>query len=400
MKLGVLFTRNISLKIWVKNGLFEREKLLYEKQIENNIYEEIYWFTYGRDDDVIRDKLVKEKRLDSRIKVIPMPSVFYTSLGCFIYSLLLPYIQKKDLVNINIIKSNQLDGAWPSIMIKKKYKIPFLLRTGYTFTKCEKAYLDVERGVNAFKRKIKIGVYSIIEKSLYRHCDGGVVSSIEDKLYIEKNYGIEEQKIIVVPNYIDTNIFQRNKNVKKNNRVIFVGRLNSIKNLKNTIAGVANEGKGLDIYGEGPLKNELEQFACQNGYDVCFKGVVGNKELPSILNKYDYYVLVSITEGMPKSLLEAMACGVVCIGSDIPGIREVIEDGIDGIISKGLESSDITVAVHKAVILKNKEQIRENAVNKINCFYSLNVIFDNESKIELKLIEEFPKKFNDSCLFR
>lgn len=387
MKLGVLFTKNISLKIWVEKGLFEREKLIYEKQIENNVYEEIYWFTYGRNDNILRDKLVREKMLNPKIKVIPMPSVFYTSLGCLFYSLFLPYVQKKFLKKIDLIKSNQLDGAWAAVVIKKKYNIPFLLRTGYTFTKCEKAYLDVEKGVDALMRKIKIGIYSIIEKSLYKHCDVCVVSSREDRAYIEKNYGIEEEKITVIPNYIDTDIFYKYKDIQKNERVIFVGRLNSIKNLKNTIVGVANVGKGLDIYGEGPLKYELEQFSHQQGYDVCFKGVVGNKELPSILNKYEYYILASITEGMPKALLEAMACGLVCIGSNVAGIIEVIEDGINGIVAKGTESKDISEALTRAVNIVNKDILQMNAVNKIYDNYSLNTICRIQSKIELDIVK-------------
>lgn len=389
MKLGVLFTKNISLKIWVEKGLFEREKLIYEKQIESNIYEEIYWFTYGRDDNVLRDKLVGEERLNPKIKVIPMPLFFCSSLGGCLYSLLLPIIQKNVLVKINLIKSNQLDGAWTAVIIKKKYKIPFLLRTGYTFTKYEKAYLDMEKGIDVLKRKIKISIYSIIEKSLYRHCDGCVVSSREDRVYVQKNYGIEENKISIVPNYIDTDIFYRDKDVHKNERVIFVGRLNSIKNLKNIIVGVANEGKGLDIYGEGALKHELEQFSNQQGYDVSFKGVVENKELPSILNKYEYYILASITEGMPKTLLEAMACGLICIGSDIPGIREVIEDGINGIITKGTESKDISEALNRAVNIINKEILRMNAVNIIYNDYSLSTICKIQSKIELDIVKKF-----------
>ena len=51
--------------------------------------------------------------------------------------------------------------------------------------------------------------------------------------------------------------------------------------------------------------------------DVKFNGVVANDKLPDILNEYKYYILASNYEGMPKTLLEAMACGNLCIGTNV-----------------------------------------------------------------------------------
>ena len=55
--LGLLFTRNVSLKLWVESGLFDREKTIYEKELEQNIYHNIYWFTYGSEDEEVYNKL-------------------------------------------------------------------------------------------------------------------------------------------------------------------------------------------------------------------------------------------------------------------------------------------------------------------------------------------------------
>jgi glycosyltransferase involved in cell wall biosynthesis len=53
-------------------------------------------------------------------------------------------------------------------------------------------------------------------------------------------------------------------------------------------------------------------------------------DIPSLLHAADIFVLPSLAEGMPNALLEAMASGLPCIATNIPGIREVIDDEVDG----------------------------------------------------------------------
>ena len=50
MILSLFFTRNVSLESWVKQGLFDREKLIYEEHLNQGNFKKIYWFTYGSND--------------------------------------------------------------------------------------------------------------------------------------------------------------------------------------------------------------------------------------------------------------------------------------------------------------------------------------------------------------
>jgi N,N'-diacetylbacillosaminyl-diphospho-undecaprenol alpha-1,3-N-acetylgalactosaminyltransferase len=59
---------------------------------------------------------------------------------------------------------------------------------------------------------------------------------------------------------------------------------------------------------------------------------VPNERLPELLNAADVFVLPSQREGHPKVLLEAMSCGLPCVGADVEGIREVIQDGENGLL--------------------------------------------------------------------
>src|SRR3972149_402807 len=68
---------------------------------------------------------------------------------------------------------------------------------------------------------------------------------------------------------------------------------------------------------------------------VRFMGSISNEELPPVLNRYRFFALPSVREGMPKALIEAMACGLVCIGTDVEGINEIIRDGENGFLAGG-----------------------------------------------------------------
>ena len=64
--------------------------------------------------------------------------------------------------------------------------------------------------------------------------------------------------------------------------------------------------------------------------DITFAGNLDNLALPHLLNQARAFILPSFYEGHPKALLEAMSCGLVCIGTNVEGIREEIRHGESG----------------------------------------------------------------------
>lgn len=91
-------------------------------------------------------------------------------------------------------------------------------------------------------------------------------------------------------------------------------------------------GARLSIVGEGPLRHELERLRGEFGLtgDVELPGVCS--DVPARLASWDLYWQMSRFEGLPLAVTEAMASGVPVIASDVPGLREMISDGISGIL--------------------------------------------------------------------
>jgi glycosyltransferase involved in cell wall biosynthesis len=370
MKLALFFTRGISLKAWIDTGLFDREKQLYEEHLCRGHLRQVYWLTYGKNDAKIAVQLKAEGRLHQDIVVLPMARFFSGKWGCLLYSFLMPLFHRRWLKSADIFKTNQMNGSWSAVIARWLYHKPLVVRTGYT------ASLFAERQANAKSKRN----YERLERFAYRHADIGIVASHGDKQYICSKYHISPEKIEVLYNYINTAVFCPIDCEKYADRIIFVGRLQPQKNLFNLIEAVSRNDLTLDIYGNGELYDELLAQAKRLNARVNFMGVVDNDQMPRVLNRYRYYILPSFYEGMPKALLEAMACGLVCIGTDVEGINQIIDDGVNGYLAKGTGPQALAEAINRAAHLPSDCIIRE-AVHRIRDGFSLQTIAEQENEI-------------------
>jgi len=241
------------------------------------------------------------------------------------------------------LKTNQMDGSWSAVIAKKLYKGRLIVRCGYEWLQ----YLE---RINVSFVKQKIAYF--IENFAYKNADKIVITSEEGRDFIKNKFKLEESKINLIPNYIDTQRFSPIEIKKISGRIVFVGRLDPVKNLENLIKGMKGLDAHLVIIGEGPLRNSLESLAKNEGVCVEFKGIVSQENLPLELSMSEIFVLLSISEGNPKVLLEGMSCGLSCLGSNIPSIREIIKDGSNGILCQ-TDAESIQQGLIK--LLENKD---------------------------------------------
>lgn len=110
-------------------------------------------------------------------------------------------------------------------------------------------------------------------------------------------------------------------------KIIAVGSLRAVKNYFYFIEAFKKmnvKNIELDIYGDGPQKEELQRAIRESGANINLKGKVEN--ISQILPNYDLFVMASKYEGFSVSVLEAMAAGLPLLLSDIPSFREQCKD--------------------------------------------------------------------------
>ena len=309
MKLALFFSFDVSAELWKEKGLLDREKLIYEKLIERGIVDKIYWFTYGSTDKQI------EGELKNGIEIVPMPSIYRSRIGKLFYSLLLPIIYYRILKKVDILKTNQMSGSWAAVIAKILHRKKLVVRTGYTWS------------MFAFRinpKGFKIVIIRMIERIACLFSNGMIVSSCNDIEYLKNNY-TSKKNIVVIPNYIDTDVFKPLNMQKVDGSICFVGRLSKQKNLFSLLDALAGLPYKLTIIGSGNNIENLEKYTKERGVEVKFLNNISNSKLPKVLNQSEVFILPSLYEGTPKALLEAMACGLPCIGSNVEGIREIIK---------------------------------------------------------------------------
>lgn len=177
-------------------------------------------------------------------------------------------------------------------------------------------------------------IYEIIEKFFYNKAAGLVLQTNLVKEYYSKKVKIP---LRVIPNPIK--VEKKPYYGKREKRIVAVGRLREQKNFSMLLVAFEEFNRKyqdytLDIFGEGPLKEDLLKLSHELGIEnkVNFRGYVDN--ILDCIRSASIYVSSSNYEGISNSMLEAMAMGIPTICTDCPvgGAAFVIENGVNGIL--------------------------------------------------------------------
>ena len=350
MKVFYISGFRYSLKVWELSGALERELMYFEKlykgyKIEHSI------FTYGGFDDL--NYINNES-----ITIYPMFSMFKkteSKIITFLLSIIYPFKMRKKLKNnIDIIKVNQLTGAWVGIILSIILKKPLYIRTGY-----DQYLFSIKDGKNVLKRFF---FYFLTYIALI-FCDIYSVTSKSDFEFITNKYRFNKSKLIYRPNWVPINN-SFNSIKRKEKTILSVGRLEEQKNYKYLIDEVKNTNFSIEIIGDGSLEETLVSYAKENDVDLNIVSKKNYLELLEIYNDYQYFVLPSFYEGNPKVLIEAMSKGCIVLASNISNHTEIIRNNNNGIIfdlNKGslkhsLERLDTNIELRKSIALNAREE--------------------------------------------
>lgn len=147
-----------------------------------------------------------------------------------------------------------------------------------------------------------------------------------------------QQKSAVIPNAVRESFFSTQR-LPERHRIAALGRLTQQKNYPMLIQAFSKVTETLpdavlQIYGEGELSREIDGLISQMGLQDKVKLMGRTNDVQKVHETADLFVLSSDYEGMPNSLMEAMAAGVPVISTDCPcgGPKTLIENGKSGLL--------------------------------------------------------------------
>lgn len=371
MKILLTFTFKYSLETWRDAGILHRELNYYQKLSEKFKLNYIF-LTYG---DKEEKKLLSEY---PNIEVIPMfEYIKYTNNKylLFIKTLILPVLIRKKLKDINVIKTNQLNGAWLAILIKILIRKPLFIRTGYD------ALIFSIKNKKLLTKRILFYVLtqiSLLTSDLY------TVSSNDDFKFIKKYYLFRKSKLKIRHNWVIEN-YKIDFSNRESKKIISVGRLVIQKNYNYLIKEFSESEYTIDIVGDGPEKENLQKLATKYNTKVNFLGNIPNEDLMRIMNQYRYFISSSLFEGNSKAILEAMASGCVVFAVDIPNNSEIIKNNKTGLLYVS-EKGNLLNVFNKTLSDKELSNIlSKNALKSINSNFSINKMINDEYDDLVKL---------------
>jgi glycosyltransferase involved in cell wall biosynthesis len=153
---------------------------------------------------------------------------------------------------------------------------------------------------------------------------------------VAATFKVDPAKIRVIRNGVDRSFWRcASRSIHERPRLLFVGRFVAQKNVHLLLRALDGVSEQFDttLVGEGELEADLRSavadLALQN---VRFHGAADGLDLRALYQDADFLVLPSAWEGMPLVLLEAMAMGLPIVATDIPGIREIVGPGQNGVL--------------------------------------------------------------------
>ncbi|MCJ8321265.1 MAG: TIGR03088 family PEP-CTERM/XrtA system glycosyltransferase [Colwellia sp.] len=162
---------------------------------------------------------------------------------------------------------------------------------------------------------------------------------VSDDLYqwLIQYVGISAKKTVLIQNGINTEKFNLPKVSSNQVRFTIVARITPVKDHLNLLKAFVLIKENLNnhkmptlmIVGDGEQRHQLEMFCLENGLSTV-KFLGARDDVEDILARTDVFVLSSIAEGIPMTILEAMSASTPIVSTAVGGIPEVITNGVEG----------------------------------------------------------------------
>ncbi len=181
--------------------------------------------------------------------------------------------------------------------------------------------------------------------------------------------GCRKKKIVYIPNILPEEFLRRRKGKEIKRKILFFGRITKIKNLETLILACSKlKNYNLEVIGPADERylEELKSLAEKLKVNVEFsRPIYDLKEKIKKIDSCQIFILPSKREGLPLSIIEAMARSKVVVSSDTQGGKELIENGKNGFLFKKGNVRELTRVLEFCLDdrnLKQLKKIKENAM--------------------------------------
>ena len=168
------------------------------------------------------------------------------------------------------------------------------------------------------------------------------VIAVSDRVaaYAAREYRIPEHRLSTIPNGVDLDHFRPSQRRAASPATFTLGctgrlhKKNDHMTLLNAFARIRSRQPGADLLllGRGPEEARLKAAATALGLGACTRFVGEHSDVAPWLKEMDVYVQTSVAEGMPNSILEAMAAGLPVVATAVGGTPEVVVHGETGLL--------------------------------------------------------------------
>lgn len=290
--------------------------------------------------DSPRDEIINNVRIVRRLDAIHLGPLWGLSYIASSFRWLQRLVDSETVIHNQQVSLH----SWPSQRIASARNVPLILRFAGSGQSGDLARL----------RSVRYGPLMI---PALRKADRFIVLSNELRDEVV-TAGFPADRVCFRPNGVDDKYFHADGRTQpgygnKTFHFLFVGRLDQHKGvdiLLHALAAMKDvSGWVLSLYGDGPLLAQLRELSIQLGLNrhVKFKG--HSEDMPNIYRNADLLVLPSLHEGMPNVVLEAMACGLPILATDIGGCRELLQDWAPDWLVKSADADALSLALQHAI---------------------------------------------------
>ena len=216
--------------------------------------------------------------------------------------------------------------------------------------------------------------------------------ALSERIAVVGRFELDKYRDKVLPGalFVDTILFKPSKGLDKRKKIVgYHGRLEKVKGVLNFVEAmplILKERPDIEfqITGDGAQTNKVKEGLQQShlNHKVLLRGWVPNHdEMPDYFNELKLLVVPSYSEGLPGTLLEAMACGTPALATPVGGIPEVIKDGETGFLLPDNSPQSIAQNVIRVLNYPNLAQIADNARLLIEREYSFQAAVERYRRI-------------------